>query len=216
MISSATDAILTIDNAKGNSVTDILNSIVDHQISLNDAAAQLGTLIASSGPMQKLDGAFQGQFSGRPISLPGFRKKATRWTPEEDERLIAAIREHGTENWPLIAQQIGGGRTRAQCSQRWNRGLDPRINKRNWSQEEERELLRAVELHGSKAWTRIATELGDRSDVQCRFRYRFLCKKAKEAGTPVQPISPPKGTGPTMGRNEGEPLLIPPECQDGR
>jgi hypothetical protein len=53
-------------------------------------------------------------------------------------------------------------------------------------------LIDAVQTYGPKAWTRIASELGGRTDVQCRFRYKFLCKKATEAGTPVTPISMPR------------------------
>jgi hypothetical protein len=32
--------------------------------------------------------------------------------------------------------------------------------------------------------------MGNRSDVQCRWRYRFLAKKAEEARTEIRPISP--------------------------
>jgi hypothetical protein len=32
--------------------------------------------------------------------------------------------------------------------------------------------------------------MGNRSDVQCRWRYRFLAKKAGEARTEIKPISP--------------------------
>lgn len=127
-----------------------------------------------------------------PIS--GFRKKARPWSQEEDQRLINAISANGTENWPLVATLVGGDRTKSQCSQRWHRVLDPKISKSNWSREEEQKLLNAVQEYGNKAWTRIATEMGNRSDVQCRFRYKFLLKKAKENKTEIVPISQPQDT----------------------
>lgn len=128
------------------------------------------------------------------VSLSGFRKKARPWTAEEDQRLISAINANGTENWPLVTSLVGGDRTRSQCSQRWHRVLDPKISKTNWSREEEQKLLNAVQEYGNKAWTRIATEMGNRSDVQCRFRYKFLLKKAKENQTELTPISASQDT----------------------
>jgi hypothetical protein len=125
----------------------------------------------------------------RPLVLPGSRRKRKHWTADEDERLVSAVQHHGLDNWPLIASIVGGGRTRAQCTQRWHRGVDPKLLKCNWSREEERKLLDSVAVHGEAAWTRVAADLGNRSDVQCRFRYRFLCKKVKDMGTKVRPIS---------------------------
>lgn len=126
-----------------------------------------------------------------PPTVPGYRKKARRWTPEEDARLATAVQMNGVENWPAVAAYVGGDRTRSQCSQRWHRCIDPNISKSNWSREEEQKLIDAVKTYGSKAWTRIAAEMGDRCDVQCRFRYGFLQKKAKEMNTEIQPISAP-------------------------
>jgi hypothetical protein len=74
--------------------------------------------------------------------------------------------------------------------QRWNRVLDPKIDKANWSFEEEQRLIALVGLYGSRAWSKISQELGHRSDVQCRFRWHFLNKKAEEIGSEVRPVSP--------------------------
>ena len=133
-------------------------------------------------------------FNQKIAPISGYRKKARPWTPEEDQRLINAINANGTENWPLVTSLVGGDRTRSQCSQRWHRVLNPKISKSNWSREEEQKLLNAVQEYGNKAWTRIATEMGNRSDVQCRFRYKFLVKKAKENDTELVPISASQDT----------------------
>jgi hypothetical protein len=55
-------------------------------------------------------------------------------------------------------------------------------------------LIDTVQKLGQKAWTRVASTLGNRSDVQCRWRYRFLAKKAEEARTEIRPISPLVGS----------------------
>ncbi|KAH0787243.1 Myb-like DNA-binding domain containing protein [Histomonas meleagridis] len=106
-----------------------------------------------------------------PTSL---RKKTRSWTEYEDQRLLAGIHRYGLDNWLSVSAFVGNGRTRAQCSQRWVRGLDPRISKDRWTEEDEKLLLSLVKKYGSKYWTRIAQEMGNRSDVQCRYHYQQL------------------------------------------
>ena len=104
------------------------------------------------------------------------RRKTRSWNAQEDQRLLFAVHKHGLENWTLVAQFVGGGRTRSMCSQRWIRVLDPRISKSQWTPEEEQKLVKLVSVYGEKSWMRVATELGNRSDVQCRYRYMQLQK----------------------------------------
>jgi hypothetical protein len=121
--------------------------------------------------------------------LVSLRRRPDHWSVEEDERLTKAVKVHGGENWALVARDVGT-RSRSQCAQRWNRGLSPKINKGTWSFEEEQRLIDAVATIGTKAWTRVANAMGNRSDVQCRWRYRFLEKKANAARAVVRPIAP--------------------------
>jgi hypothetical protein len=100
------------------------------------------------------------------------RRRTRPWTNAEDDRLLAAIGRYGFDNWQQVARFVGNGRNRAQCSQRWARGLNPRISKRAWSQEEEQQLQALVKQYGTKSWAKIASVFGDRSDVQCRYHYR--------------------------------------------
>lgn len=124
------------------------------------------------------------------IQKPFALRKSRIWTPEEDQRLMNAIDANGTENWPLVASLVGD-RTISQCKQRWHRVLDPKISKANWSREEEQKLLNAVQKYGDKAWTTVASEMGNRSDTQCRFRYKFLLKRANDNKAALAPFSPP-------------------------
>lgn len=104
------------------------------------------------------------------------RKKSRTWTSYEDNRLIAGIYKFGIDNWTSISRFVGNGRSRSQCSQRWQRGLDPHLSKDQWSLAEEANLLRLVQYYGEKSWTQIAAKIGNRSDVQCRYKYKQMQK----------------------------------------
>lgn len=102
------------------------------------------------------------------------RRKTKVWTLEEDQRLLAAIDQYGTDNWKLIAKMVGNGRNRSQCSQRWLRGLNPTLRKEPWSSDEDERLLKAVRQYGARGWTKIGEVVGNRCDVQCRYRFLQL------------------------------------------
>jgi hypothetical protein len=125
------------------------------------------------------------------------RKKTQSWTAIEDTRLLAAIHRYGTDDWRLVASFVGSNRSRSQCSQRWLRGLDPRIYRGRWSEDEEFELLRLVREYGERSWIRISNALGNRSDVQCRYRYLQL--QRSQVSKPLSPdVSPQKEPAATF------------------
>lgn len=111
------------------------------------------------------------------------RKKTRTWSACEDQRLVAGVYKYGLDNWPMVAQFVGNGRTRAQCTQRWARGLNPKICKKHWTPAEDEQLKRLVQTYGEKAWTKIAAALGNRSDVQCRYHYRQIIRGDEMPGT---------------------------------
>jgi hypothetical protein len=104
------------------------------------------------------------------------RRKMKMWSTYEDNRLMAGIYRFGINNWAPISRFVGNGRTRAQCAQRWARGLNPRICKDVWAPEEDMRLVQLVQRFGDKAWTKISGSMGNRSDVQCRYHYHQLTK----------------------------------------
>ena len=130
------------------------------------------------------------------------RHKARTWSAYEDQRLFAAVRKFGLENWSIVAEFVGNGRTRSQCSQRWFRGLNPSLFKGPWTKEEEEKLVKLVQEFGEKSWKRIAALFGNRSDVQCRYHYQQMQKhgvtpaitkpaESEESVTPVEPEERP-------------------------
>lgn len=62
-----------------------------------------------------------------------------RWTLQEDELLLKAIRKHG-HCWHKVAKYLPG-RTDDQAAKRFREKLDPGIAKTPWTEEEDRVLL---------------------------------------------------------------------------
>jgi hypothetical protein len=126
-----------------------------------------------------------------PEAVGAVRRKPRPWSPAEDDRLLAAIHRFGLDNWASVANFVGGGRQRAQCSQRWFRGLDPRISKNQWSVADELRLLQLVREKGSRGWTTIAAAMGNRSDVQCRYHFFQMQREGRMPVEMLRPQLPP-------------------------
>ncbi|XP_062023300.1 transcription factor LAF1-like [Rosa rugosa] len=84
------------------------------------------------------------------------------WRPAEDERLRQLVEQYGAQNWNSIAEKLHG-RSGKSCRLRWFNQLDPRINRRPFSEEEEERLLAAHRIHGNK-WAMIARLFPGRTD----------------------------------------------------
>jgi hypothetical protein len=123
-----------------------------------------------------------------PLSQDGSRRQ-NPWSKDEDNRLLRGIQKYSVDNWAAVARFVGNGRSRAQCSQRWNRGLNPQLNKRLWSREDDERLRALVLRYGVKAWTRIAHEMGTRSDIQCRYHFLQL-QRTRRPETPQKQPQP--------------------------
>lgn len=122
----------------------------------------------------------------------GPRKKTRGWTAVEDMRLLAGVHHYGLDRWANVAIFVGGGRTRNQCSQRWSRVLDPKISKEVWTKQETEHLLELVDRYGTKCWMKIAAEMGNRCDVQCRYHYLQHHRDARPNRGPTVRIENPQ------------------------
>jgi hypothetical protein len=54
------------------------------------------------------------------------------WSDEEDGRLRSLVKEHGTQQWAQIAQNMPG-RNGKQCRERWHNQLDNCLTRETWS-----------------------------------------------------------------------------------
>jgi hypothetical protein len=113
-------------------------------------------------------------------------RKPRPWSRAEDTRLLAGIHRFGLEGWSSIAEFVGGNRTRAQCAQRWARGLNPRLLKTDWTYQDEEQLLALIREYGTKKWTRIAGVVGNRSDVQCRYHFLQMIRDGRIEADPAK------------------------------
>jgi hypothetical protein len=104
------------------------------------------------------------------------RRRMRLWTWGEDKRLLAGILRFGLGNWSAISRFLGSSRSRSQTSQRWFRGLNPMISRDGWTSEQDEALLHLSRVLGTKSWVDIARRLGNRSDVQCRYRHHQLTR----------------------------------------
>ncbi|GAM19922.1 hypothetical protein SAMD00019534_030970 [Acytostelium subglobosum LB1] len=95
------------------------------------------------------------------------------WTKEEDEILMSQFLKYngmGERSWQRIAEALDG-RTGHQCLHRWQKTLDPTIKRGRWSDEEDDQLRKAVELYGRGNWILIKNHVPGRTDMQCRERW---------------------------------------------
>lgn len=104
---------------------------------------------------------------------PNFLKG--KWTADEDEQLMTALKIYGTQNWQAVAQMIDG-RTGQQCLHRYEKAINPEIKRGRWSTEEDELLKKAVspfiESGASKInWSTVKLTVPGRTDVQCRERW---------------------------------------------
>ncbi|XP_022774042.1 transcription factor CSA-like [Durio zibethinus] len=84
------------------------------------------------------------------------------WKPAEDSKLKELVALYGPQNWNLIAENLQG-RTGKSCRLRWFNQLDPRINKKVFTEEEEERLMAAHRAYGNK-WAMIARLFPGRTD----------------------------------------------------
>jgi hypothetical protein len=98
-----------------------------------------------------------------------------KWTADEDDKLIRAVGKFAVTRWKAIAALIPG-RTKKQCWNRWQYGLDPSVvriteRKGTWLTEEDDKLVSAVGKHNGKNWVEIAALVPSRTKRQCMDRW---------------------------------------------
>jgi hypothetical protein len=197
----------------------VITSFSSRVISLRACTASLAPLLATTNVIDRLCAILNCSPNPYP-STPeldrsqGGKKHQTAWLPPEDNRLLAAIHRFGTQSWSTVASFVGNNRTRAQCAQRWFRGLDPRISKDPWTHEEDMKLMSLAVAGAEEGWTWISRQMGSRSDVQCRYRYGQL-KSFTSPDIEAQELHPlicvnplRKALAPFLPKKKGRPMKI--------
>lgn len=76
------------------------------------------------------------------------------WSKEEDSKLLNSFAKFG-KRWNLIAIDMGYKRTSKQIRDRYVNTLDPKLNKKEYTEQEELYLLKCFKIFGKK-WTNIS------------------------------------------------------------
>ncbi|EDR25394.1 transcription factor WEREWOLF, putative [Entamoeba dispar SAW760] len=105
------------------------------------------------------------------------RKAGIAWRKEEDQKLLRGVEMFGEKSWVEIAKFVGT-RSRKQCRERFINHIDPGIDKRPWSSEEDEKILLGHCIHGSK-WSEISKKLSGRTARAVRNRYKALSIRNK-------------------------------------
>eukprot|EP00249_Psilotum_nudum_P005774 c191_g1_i1 orf=409-2031(-) len=98
------------------------------------------------------------------------------WTPDEDQKLLAYIQQHGHGSWRALPKQAGLHRCGKSCRLRWTNYLRPDIKRGKFSSEEEQMIIQLHAILGNR-WSAIASHLPGRTDNEIKNYWNTHLKK---------------------------------------
>nr|CAG8437046.1 2102_t:CDS:10 [Entrophospora candida] len=102
------------------------------------------------------------------------------WTKVENDQLYQAVKDHG-EDWDKI-KELFPYRSKNNLKYHYDRSIsvNPSIKKGIWSEEEIKALEISYSKHGKK-WRLVSADVGTRSSIQCRLRFKALTRDSISA-----------------------------------
>ncbi|CAK63104.1 unnamed protein product (macronuclear) [Paramecium tetraurelia] len=101
-------------------------------------------------------------------------EKNQKWTPEEDEEVKRLTKEYRFD-WKVIARFLSN-RTGRQIRERYINHLDPHINTKAWSQQEDLKIWTLYKKIGSR-WSEMAKKLRGRPENMIKNRFYGYIRK---------------------------------------
>ncbi|KAK9272264.1 hypothetical protein L1049_002635 [Liquidambar formosana] len=123
------------------------------------------------------------------------------WTPEEDQKLLAYIEEHGHGSWRALPAKADLQRCGKSCRLRWTNYLRPDIKRGKFSLQEEQTIIQLHALLGNR-WSAIATHLPKRTDNEIKNYWNTHLKK-RLAKMGIDPVTHKPKTD-TLLSNDGQ------------
>ncbi|CAM9479813.1 unnamed protein product [Phaeothamnion confervicola] len=110
----------------------------------------------------------------------------TRWTKEEEEKLLELVKKHKEVDWVAIAAELPG-RPAIQCLKHYQQAVNMDHVSSKWTKDEDTVLTKAcLEMGDHKDWAQATKLLPGHSGHQCRNRwYRTLNPELKTATAAV-------------------------------
>lgn len=122
------------------------------------------------------------------------------WTPEEDQKLLAYIEEHGHGSWRALPAKAGLQRCGKSCRLRWTNYLRPDIKRGKFSLQEEQTIIQLHALLGNR-WSAIATHLPKRTDNEIKNYWNTHLKK-RLAKMGIDPVTHKSISGTLTGTTD--------------
>ena len=97
------------------------------------------------------------------------KRKREKFLHEEDQKLRELVSIYGECSWDIISEKMPN-RNQRQCRERWKHYLSGTKVKIPWTEEEDEVLFKKMSELGPK-WTKIATFLNGRTDIQVKARW---------------------------------------------
>jgi len=133
------------------------------------------------------------------------------WTKEEDDRLVAYIREHGEGCWRSLPKAAGLLRCGKSCRLRWINYLRPDLKRGNFTADEDDLIVSLHSLLGNK-WSLIAARLPGRTDNEIKNYWNTHIRR-KLLARGIDPVTHrPVAADATVSFHP--PQLKPPRCPD--
>ena len=115
------------------------------------------------------------------------------WTVAEDAKLLSLVQGQGKVRWSMVGASMEG-RSGKQCRERWHNHLSPDVNKSKWGPEEDRAIVEAVNLYGTR-WSEIVKMFPGRTDNAIKNRWNSMLRKEDRRRKRVEEQDDPNTSG---------------------